>query len=439
VPRPTRRWRPAVPRLWTFALEYLLLLPAGASIALVWVNAAPESYYRFTYAISFAVNDLAMVFFFALMTKEVVEATAPGGVLHPRRRAWLPVIAATGATIVSALIHIPIVEALDEPALTVAWPVAFGTDIAVSYFVARIIFRQEHPVIPFVLLVAIASDALGFLAIALFQPTPDLHLAEGAVILAVAIGLAIALRRARVTNFWPYLLTAGSASWYALFRSGLHPALALVPIMPFLPHAARDPGFFVDARPEAQDTLSRFEISWRYPAQVALFFFGLVNAGVPLHALEEGTWGLPIAVIAGRPLGVLIGAGLAVAAGLHLPNRVGWRELTVAGLTVAIGFSVGLFFCTALLPPGQLRAETSMGVLMTLAGAPLAFFSARLLRVGRFGREVMFWLVLAAMLPAVASAQTGKHVALGGGLTVHKYTDGDFSQRNPGCSSIALV
>lgn len=401
MPRRARLWRPTLSRPWAFAREHLLLLPLGASIALVWVNYAPESYYRFTYAISFAVNDVAMVLFFALVTKEVVEATGPGGVLHSWRRALLPVIAAVGATIVSALIYIPVVEALDEPALTVAWPVTFGTDIAVSYFVARIIFRQ-HPVIPFVLLLAIASDALGFLAIGLFQPTRDLHLAEGAVIMAVAIGLASALRRARVTNFWPYLLTAGSASWYALFRSGLHPALALVPIMPFLPYAARDaffwsfqsvsvtgtsqPGSSVDARLEAQDTLIRFEISWRYPVQVALFFFGLVNAGVPLHALEDGTWGLPIAVIAGRPLGILIGAGIALAAGLHLPNRVGWRELMVVGFTVAIGFSVGLFFCAALLPPGQLRAETSMGMLMSLAGAPLAFFSARLLRVGRFAR-----------------------------------------------------
>ena len=58
-------------------------MPLGAVIALVWVNTAPESYYAFTSAMSFAVNDVAMVLFFALMTKEVVEATAPGGVLHP--------------------------------------------------------------------------------------------------------------------------------------------------------------------------------------------------------------------------------------------------------------------------------------------------------------------------------------------------------------------
>src|SRR5262249_49516809 len=105
----TRRMPPlrsTLPRLWEFALEHLLLLPVGASIALVWANAAPESYYRVTYAIAFAVNDVAMVFFFALVTKEVVEATAPGGVLYPWRRASLPAIAALAATALSALIHV---------------------------------------------------------------------------------------------------------------------------------------------------------------------------------------------------------------------------------------------------------------------------------------------------------------------------------------------
>jgi len=190
-----------------------------------------------------------------------------------------------------------------------------------------------------------------------------------------------------VKSFWPYLLGAGSVSWYAFFRSGIHPALALVPVMPFLPHAARDPGFFVDALPDAKDTLSHFEIVWRHPAQIALLLFGLVNAGVPFRALEPGTFGLPIATIVGKPLGVLLGAGVAIAAGLHLPHHVGWRELIVVGFAAAIGFSVALFFSAALLPPGQLRAETSMGALLTLVAAPLALGSAKLLRVGRFGHS----------------------------------------------------
>jgi Na+:H+ antiporter, NhaA family len=385
VPPPIRNLRARIPRLWEFALEHLLILPAGAAIALVWANVLPESYYRFSYAIAFAVNDVAMAFFFALMTKEVVEATAPGGVLHPWRRALLPVIAAIAATALSALIHVQAVDALDEPALAVAWPVTFATDLAFSYFIARVICGR-HPIVPFVLLLAIASDALGGVAIAAFHPTEVHHFTKAGAVLAVALGLAMALRRARAKSFWPYLLIAGSTSWFAFWWSGLPPAFGLVPIMPFLPHAASDPGFFIDASPDAKDTLSQFEVWWRYPAQIALFFFGLVNAGVAFHSLEPGTWGLPVAVLVGKPLGVLIGAGIALAAGLHLPLRLGWRELVVVGFIAAIGFSVGLFFCTALLPPGQMHSETSMGVLLSLAGAPLALVAARLLRVGRFAR-----------------------------------------------------
>jgi NhaA family Na+:H+ antiporter len=100
-----------------FAIEHLLLLPLGVLIALVWVNTRPESYYRFTFSIAFVVNDVAIAFFFALITKEVVEATAPGGVLHPWRRAALPMFASLGAGAVPALLHGRIVEALDEPML----------------------------------------------------------------------------------------------------------------------------------------------------------------------------------------------------------------------------------------------------------------------------------------------------------------------------------
>ena len=83
-----RQWRGAVPRLSRFALEHLLLLPIGVAIALVWANLSPESYFRFSYAAAFAVNDVAMIFFFGLMTKEIVEATAPGGVLNPWQRVF---------------------------------------------------------------------------------------------------------------------------------------------------------------------------------------------------------------------------------------------------------------------------------------------------------------------------------------------------------------
>lgn len=375
--------RTSVPRLSLFAVEHLLLLPLGALIALAWVNTAPESYFIFTFAIAFGVNDVAMLLFFALMTKEVVEATATGGVLHPWRRALLPIVASVGATAVPALIYVRVVEALDEPMLAVlGWPVSLVTDLAIAYFVARIIFGL-HPAIPFLLLLGIASDVIGFVVLALFSATGELHVV-GLPVLAGAIAIAYGLRRARIRSFWPYLLAAGGVSWFGFFWSGLHPALAMVPIVPFLPRAARDPGFFVDALPTAKDTLSQFEVWWRYPAQAALFFFGLVNAGVPIGAFEPGALGLPIAVIVGKPLGVLVGVGLALLCGLSLPQKIGWRELIVGGLVASMGFSIGLFFSGALFPSGQLRSEIGIGVLLGLVAAPLALVAARLLRVGRF-------------------------------------------------------
>jgi NhaA family Na+:H+ antiporter len=369
-----------------FAIEHLLLLPLGAIIALAWVNTAPESYYDFTFSIAFVANDVGIAFFFALIAKEVVEATVPGGVLHPRRRALMPIVASLGATVVPALLHIRIVESLDEPMLTVGWRVALATDLAIGFFFARIIFGR-HPAVPFLLLLGIASDAIGFITVAVFDPARDIRLASGVLMLAAAMAMAASLRRWRVRSFWPYVLTAGVASWVGMYLSGVHPALALVPVMPFLPHAKRDPGFFVDARPDARDALSQFEVWWRYPAQVALFFFGLVNAGVPMGALEPGTWGLPLALIVGKPLGLFVGTGLARSLGLHLPHRVGWRELTVVGFIAAMGLTVGLFFAAAILPPGQLRSELSMGVLLSLAGAPLALVGAWMMGVGRFSTE----------------------------------------------------
>ena len=71
------------PRAWHFALEYLVALPVGAGIALTWANLAPESYFRMAGRLAFGVNDVAMVLFFGSITKEIVEAVLPGGLLTP--------------------------------------------------------------------------------------------------------------------------------------------------------------------------------------------------------------------------------------------------------------------------------------------------------------------------------------------------------------------
>src|SRR5687767_3215800 len=189
---------------WHFAAEHLLMLPAGAAIALVWVNTAPESYYQITGAAGFLVRDVAMVLFFGLIMKEVVEATADGGVLHPWRRATMPLIASVGVTLVPLALFLALVPRLDEPRVLEGWPAVFATDIAFGYFVARIIFGK-HPAVPFFLLLAIGANLLGIVALAAAGPSPGLHFGLGAGLMTGAVALAAGLRRWRMRSPWPYL------------------------------------------------------------------------------------------------------------------------------------------------------------------------------------------------------------------------------------------
>ena len=374
---------PGLPRLWDFATEHLLVLPAGVLVALVWANTLPQSYFSTTFPLQFLVNDVGMVLFFGLIMKEVAEATAPGGVLHPWRRAMLPLVASLGLTVVPALAFVGLVPLFDEPRLVEGWPVVLVTDVAFGYFVARLIFGR-HPIIPWFVLLGICANAIGVVGLAAAGAGDLIRLDILITLMAAAAAVAIVLRRAKVRSFWPYILVGGGLSWCALYFGGFAPALALVPIVPFVPHAPRDPGFFVDAEPTAHDPLSQFERWFRQPAQVALFFFGLVNGGFPIHALYWGALSLPLAVLAAKPVGLMAGVAVALALGLHLPRRIGWRELLVVGFVSTIGFTAALFFATASVGAGPTLSALKMGALVSVCGAAAASAAAALLRTGRF-------------------------------------------------------
>jgi NhaA family Na+:H+ antiporter len=361
------------------------LLVLGTVIGLVWANVDPQGYVRLAHALHFVVNDVAMAFFFALAAKEVVEATAPDGALHSPRRAALPLMAAVGGMLGPALIFLSLTIAFDRPNLERGWAIPCATDIAFSYLAARVVFGAKHPAIPFLLLLAIADDALGLLIIAAFYPTGPLRLIEFSAFFSAALLVGWSLRRRNTMSFWPYLLTAGVLSWVALYRGGLHPALALVPIVPFLPHAARDPGLFVET-PSALDTLNRFEHWWKRPVAVVLFFFGLVNAGVTIGNVGAGTYFVLIAILVGKPLGILALTGATTLAGLRRPQGVTWRDLTVVGIIAGIGFTVALFFATAAFPYGRLLDETKMGALLSFSAFGIGLVAARLLKVGRYAQ-----------------------------------------------------
>ncbi len=361
-------------RSLTFIIDHSLLLLIGAAAGLVWANVDFEGYQRLVHALRFAVNDIGMAFFFALAAKEVVEATAPGGALHSPKRAGMPLFAAVGGMAGPALLFVGLAVATTRRGLLPGWAIPCATDIAFSYLVARLILGPKHAAIPFLLLLAIADDALGLVILAAFYPTGTLRPMEFVALLGAAIGLAIWLRPRVRQTFWPYIFGAGVLSWFAFYRGGLHPALALVPIILFVPHTSRDPGLFVEGH--GCDPLTDFEHSWQRPVQVVLLFFGLVNAGVPISHTGAGTWIVLVSILIGKPVGILSFTALGVALGLHRPVGASWRDLTVVGVASAIGFTVALFFATAAFPEGLLLDQAKMGALLSFVAAPLAVLAA---------------------------------------------------------------
>src|SRR5688572_4142150 len=349
--------------LFHFTIEHFLLLPIGGLIALVWANTRPESYFTVAHDLSFIVNEVGMALFFALITQEIVEEVMPGGALHTWRRWTLPAVAAVGATLASAAVYLAYVGLKYELVLSPGWPIAGAIDIAFAYFIVKAIFRR-HAAIPFLLVIAIVADAFGMFLIAGRQAFVEVR-PGGAALMAAAVALAFIFRQLRVRTFWPYLAICGPLSWWALYLDGFHPALALVPIVPFLPHVPRSLDAFGDTPDRRHDSVRHFEHLSQYPVQAVLFLFGLVNAGVLLSGYGTGTWALLAAAVIGKPIGILAAIGLGVALGLHLPLRLHWRDLVVVALATSGGFAFALFFATAVFPVGPILAELKIGAVAT--------------------------------------------------------------------------
>ncbi|MEX2270583.1 MAG: Na+/H+ antiporter NhaA [Vicinamibacterales bacterium] len=369
-------------KLWRLIIDNSLLLVAGALGALVWANVALESYEHYAHAIHFAVNDIGMVFFFAIAAKEVFEATLPGGPLASPRKAATPILAAIGGMAAPAAIYIGIVSAAGSPELSRGWAIPCATDIAFSYLAIVAVFTRTHPAVPFLLLLAIADDALGLIVLAVFYPSGAL--APGTLVawLLPAMAFAELMRRRKIESYWPYIFGAGALAWTGLYLGGIHPALALVPIIPLMPHAKRDLGMFDDREPARPDTLSQFEHAFKVPVQIVLFFFGFANAGVPFSAVGAVTWAVLVALIVGKPIGILAATWIGGLLGFERAPGLNYRAVAVLGIAAGIGFTVALFFTTAAFPNGGATLNAAkMGALLSFGALPLTIIVGRLLRV----------------------------------------------------------
>lgn len=280
-----------------------------------------------------------------------------------------------------AVIYIGLASMRGDADLVRGWAIPCATDIAFSAMIARVIFPAGHPAIPFLLLLAIGDDALGLVILAVFYPSGALSFPALAVLMTLAILLALWLRRRGTRSFGPYVLGPGALSWAALYLGGFHPALALVPIVPPIPHSRSDLGLFDRREEHRPDTVSQFEHWWTAPVQFVLLLFGFANAGVPFEQIGVGSYYVLAGLLLGKPLGIVGFAAAARLLGASMPPGLRTADLLVVGIAASIGFNVALFFATAAFPAGTALAETKMGALFSFAAAPLAILVARAIRV----------------------------------------------------------
>lgn len=408
-------------RVWSFLTEYSLLLIIGAVIALIWANIDANSYHHFvefkiwdyapighyhdghrTLTLHYLVNDVLMALFFAIAAKEVWEAVILKNGSLRGKKAATPLFATAGGIFGPVAVYLGLASLMGSEtydAVANGWAIPTATDIAFSYLVGRLVFGAGHPAVRFLLLLAIADDAVGLIILAIFYPSGELapewlllSIAAAAIVYVLANWLPRRLDKhkqnrpnstwiRKTLSFWPYAI-AGCASWYGFMMSGLHPALGLLPIVVTIPHADRAFGIFSEAERHLTDLLNQIEHALKTPVEIVLFFFGLLNAGVEFSTIGDATWLVLAGLVIGKPIGVLIfGWIAAVPLRLGIPEGMRIIDLVVIGCVAAIGFTVSLFFASAAFDAGPVQDAAKMGALLSFGGAVVSLIAGRVFRV----------------------------------------------------------
>lgn len=351
----------------------------------------------------YLINDIFMIFFFGIAAKEITESALPGGDLNPPSKAINPLLGTLGGIFGPVAVYLILTHLLytGEAATVVAngWGIPTATDIALAWLVARIVFGNKHPAVSFLLLLAVADDAIGLGIIAVAYPKEHPDLMQLLYWTVPGMLLAYAMRKKSVDSWLPYALFAGTLSWIGLSKAHLHPALALVFIVPFIPGPTRDTGLFVAADEVNEDDradtaglivpihhhhspLHNFEHNLKLPVDFGLFFFGFANAGVEFSDINNVTWIVLSSLLVGKTLGIFLFSWAGTKMGFPLPKGMGLRHLFVAGIVAGLGLTVALFVAgEAFVKTPEYMGPAKMGAVFSSVAALIAIIAGRALKL----------------------------------------------------------
>jgi Na+:H+ antiporter, NhaA family len=397
------------------AVSGIVLLVAAAS-ALIWANSpAADSYHHFwsapfsigvgdrsfTRSLHFLINDALMTVFFLVVGMEIRREIHEGA-LASVRLATLPLAAAVGGVLVPAMFYISV---NGEAPLRDGWAIPTATDIAFAVGVLALLGKSIPASIRiFLLALAIIDDIAAVIIIALFY-SGGLDM-TGLIIAAAGIFLVLGWQRMGICAAYAYVIP-GAILWFGLLRTGVHPTLAGVVLglmTPVVPIPTRERPIHRAARALKalkSDVGKQDSRAWLEPlkqlrtaqremippvvrvenalhpwvAYCVMPLFALANAGVNVDGIDFDVpgaqsvlLGVAIALVIGKPTGILLGSWIAVRLGwCQLPPGVTWRGIAVIGCLGGIGFTMSIFIATLAFTDEGLLAAAKTGVLLASA------------------------------------------------------------------------
>lgn len=308
------------------------------------------------------INDFLMAIFFLLVGVEIKHEWQHGSLSTPQARI-LPLGAAIGGMAVPALIFLAF--NWNQADNLSGWAIPAATDIAFAIgLMALAAPGIRLPLIAFLTAVAVIDDLGAIVVIALFYTDQLSKMMLGLAAIGVA-GLFV-LSSLRIQRIWPYV-AVGLFLWVCVLKSGVHATLAGVVMGLFMP-ASQDG----NSPAEKLDHALKPWVAW-----LILPLFGLTNAGVSLTGMSLDalvhpiTVGVALGLLAGKPIGILLGTWLASRLGGGLPDNLRLVDYLPVALFCGIGFTMALFIGTLAYAPGSAAADAAkIGVLL---GTALAF------------------------------------------------------------------
>lgn len=325
-------------------------------------------------------QDGLLTIFFLTVGLDLKQELTTGSLANPKAAA-VPMLCAVGGMLMPPVLFITVISLFsrfappapgivtiptgaDVPFAEAAqgWAIPTATDIAFSLAVLAL-FAKALPgsIRAFLMTLATVDDLLAIILIAVFFSSLNAwYWFIGIAICAAIWAFLVRLRRV------PWLLVAviGVLAWVMMFEAGVHPTLAGMLVGLLTP--SRE--MHSEKSPRAQRYASKLQ---PFSSLLALPIFALFATGVhfaelsPALMLSPVVIGIIVALVIGKPLGIMITAWLSThVAGLTMAKGLRVRDMFPAACACGIGFTVSFLIASLAYTNTELSAEGRFGVLM---------------------------------------------------------------------------